>query len=100
MSVALVVAGAVIDLRRDFRMLSSDGDMERPLVSTKFQVWKVPGRHIKRGGSRDWRTGARFRADASGASANFAHSVGRAVQAMRDRAARELLTFSRAPGQV
>ena len=58
-SVALVVAGAVIVPQHAFRMMGANGDMDRPLGSTKFEARILPARRIHRGQSHESRTGVR-----------------------------------------
>ena len=51
----------------DFRALSEDASLFRPLVGRDFQVWELPAREARDGRARhDWRLGARLGAAASG----------------------------------
>ena len=90
---ALEVSGAEIVSPRDFRMTDGGGHSEYALVSTKIRLWAGPVRRIQREGIRDWRAGARFGPNASGAGASYANSVKITPPAMRETTVRNFLLF-------
>ena len=97
---ALEFAGAAIAPQQEFRMMGANGELERPLADSHFQVWKLATRRLRREGRHVWNTGVRSGPAASGSRKNYAASVTRTPPALRRPTAREISNFPHAPSQI